>query len=245
MRVNTDGIILREQNIGEKDRLVTVLTRRLGLIKAFVRGAKSLKDKKQSATGLLCYSDFSVYEGKDSYIIDSAEPKEVFFNLRTDIVKLSLAQYFCEISSELAPNGEDAEDILRLLLNSLYMLANDKKNPEQLKAIFELRAVSLAGYMPNLVACDFCGEFETKKMYFDIEKGVLYCENCVEYATLFELDLAIVRALRHIVFAPLEQLFNFTLSDENYEELSFVTERYLISHTDRNYKTLDFYKSIK
>jgi DNA repair protein RecO (recombination protein O) len=245
MRVNTDGIILREQNIGEKDKLVTVLTRRLGLIKAFVRGANSLKDKKHSATGLLCYSDFSVYEGKDSYIIDSAEPKEVFFNLRSDIIKLSLAQYFCEISCELAPDGEEAEDILRLLLNCLYLLANDKKNPEQLKAIFELRSACLAGYMPNLVACDFCGEFETKKMYFDIGKGLLYCENCVEYATPFELDLALVRALRHICFSSLEQLFSFSLSDENYEELSFVTERYLISHTERNYKTLEFYKGVK
>jgi len=224
---------------------VTVLTRRNGLIKAFVRGANSLKDKKQSATGLLCYGNFSVYEGKDSFIIDSAEPIEVFFNLRSDIIKLSLAQYFCEISMELAPEGEDAEDFLRLILNCLYMLANDKKNPEQLKAIFELRSVSLAGYMPNLVACDFCGEFETDKMFFDIEKGLLYCSNCVEYATLFELDLSLVRALRHIVFAPLEQLFSFTLSDSNYEELSFITERYLISHTDRNYKTLEFYKSIK
>ena len=245
MRINTNGIILREQNIGEKDRLVTVLTRERGILKAFVRGANSLKDKKHSATGLLCYSDFSIFEGKDSYIIDSAEPVEVFFNLRNDITKISLAQYFCEISFELAPEGENAEDFLRLMLNCLHMLANNKKPAEQLKAIFELRTASLAGYMPNLVACDACGEFETKKMYFDIEKGLLYCENCVEYATLFEIDVSLVRSLRHIVYAPLEMLFNFSLPDESLEELSFITERYLLTHANRNFKTLEFYKSIK
>lgn len=244
MRTNTNGIILREQNIGEKDRLVTVLTRSMGLVKAFVRGAKSIKDKKQASTGLLCYSEISIYSGKDSYIIDDAEPVEVFFNLRSDILKLSLAQYFCEITIELAPEESDAEDFLRLLLNSLYMLANDKRPLEQLKAIFELRALSISGYMPNLVACDVCGEYETDKMYLDVEKGLLYCENCVEYATLFELDLGLVRALRHIVFSSLENLYSFSLSEENYPELSYITERYLLSQTGRNYKTLDFYKSM-
>lgn len=223
---------------------MTVLTKEQGLIKAFVRGAKSLSDKKQSATGLLCYSELSVYRGKDSYIIDDAEPIEVFFNLRSDIVKLSLAQYFCEISMELAPEESDANDFLRLLLNSLYMLANDKRPAEQLKAIFELRSIAISGYAPDLVACDVCGEYETPKMYFDIDKGLLYCENCVEYQTLFELDLGLVRALRHIIFSTLEDLFNFSLSESNYQELSYITEKYLCSRTDRGYKTLDFYKSI-
>jgi DNA repair protein RecO (recombination protein O) len=245
MRINTNGIILREQNIGERDRLVTVLTREKGVLKAFVRGANSLKDKKHSATGLLCYSDFSIFEGKDSYIIDSAEPLEVFFNLRNDIVRLSLAQYFCEVSQELAPEGENAESFLRVLLNCLHYLANGSLPVEQLKAILEMRFAALAGYMPDLVACDACGEFETKKMYFDIEKGLLYCENCVEYATLFELDRSIVRSLRHIVFAPIEMLFKFTLDEQGCEELSFITERYLIVHTGRSFRTLDFYKSIK
>ena len=43
MRLNTNGLILKEQNIGESDKLVTVLTADLGVIKAFVRGAKSVK----------------------------------------------------------------------------------------------------------------------------------------------------------------------------------------------------------
>ena len=73
MRTNTDGIILKEQNIGEKDKLVTVLTRHNGLVRAFVRGAKSFKNRKNSATGMFCYSKLSLYKTKDSYIIDEAD----------------------------------------------------------------------------------------------------------------------------------------------------------------------------
>ena len=70
MTFKTKGLILKEQNIGEKDKLVTVLTRQNGIVRAFVRGAKSLNNRKNSATGMFCYSKLSLYKTKDSYIID-------------------------------------------------------------------------------------------------------------------------------------------------------------------------------
>ena len=103
MQINTDGLIIREQSIGESDRLVTVLTREQGILRAFVRGAKAMKSRSASSTQLLCYSRLSIYEGREKYIIDEAEPIEVFFSLRTDFEKLSLAQYFCELALALAP----------------------------------------------------------------------------------------------------------------------------------------------
>ena len=54
MNIKTDGIILRETMTGEQDRLVTVLTRSNGVIKAFVNGARNPKNKNVSSTGLLC-----------------------------------------------------------------------------------------------------------------------------------------------------------------------------------------------
>ena len=105
MQINTDGLIIREQSIGESDRLVTVLTREQGILRAFVRGAKAMKSRSASSTQLLCYSRLSIYEGREKYIIDEAEPIEVFFSLRTDFEKLSLAQYFCELALALAPEG--------------------------------------------------------------------------------------------------------------------------------------------
>ena len=126
MRTNTDGLILKEQNIGEKDKLVTVLTRHNGLVRAFVRGAKSFKNRKNSATGMFCYSKLSLYKTKDAYIIEEAEPVETFFGLREDLEKIALAQYFSELVMMLVQEDEPAEEYLRLILNSLHFLAKDK-----------------------------------------------------------------------------------------------------------------------
>lgn len=54
MKLATDGLIIGEQNIGEQDRLITVLTRKRGVIKAFVKNCRSLKSAKGSATS--CYA---------------------------------------------------------------------------------------------------------------------------------------------------------------------------------------------
>ncbi len=244
MRTNTDGLILKEQNIGEKDKLVTVLTRHNGLVRAFVRGAKSVKNRKNSSTGMFCYSKLSLYKTKDTYIIDEAEPIELFFELRSDLEKLSLAQYFSELVITLVQEDEPAEEYLRLILNSLNFLAKDKMPNEQVKAITELRIMCIAGFMPNLIACDRCGEYETETMYFDVDDGLLYCENCVPSDMIFQLDIGLVKALRHIAFSDFEKIYSFKMEEYALPDLSYITEKYLLSKLQRNFKTLEFYKEI-
>lgn len=245
MKTNTDGLILKEQNIGENDKLVTVLTRHNGLVRAFVRGAKSMKNRKNSATGMLCFSKLSFYKSKDSYIIDEAEPIETFFGLRSDLEKLALAQYFSELALTLVQENESDSEYLRLILNSLHFLSKGTRPDKQIKAITELRAMCIAGYMPNLIACEHCGEYETDTMYFDIERGLLYCENCISPSALFCLDKGMVRALRHIAFSDFDKIYSFSIEDSALSELSYITEKYLCSKLQKNFKTLDFYKEIQ
>ncbi|MBQ7521442.1 MAG: recombination protein O N-terminal domain-containing protein, partial [Clostridia bacterium] len=88
MKIETDGLIIGEQSVGEKDRLVTVLTRKLGVIRAFVKNCKSLKSTKGQATRLLCYAQLSLYKRREAYIIDDAVSEKIFAHLRTDIVKM-------------------------------------------------------------------------------------------------------------------------------------------------------------
>ena len=245
MNIKTDGIILRETMKGEQDRLVTVLTRSNGVIKAFVNGARNPKSKNVSSTGLLCYSDFMINKSqKGVYVIREATAKEIFFLLRNDIVNLSLAQYFAELTYELSPREEDSSEFLSLILNSLYLLSTGKRNRKTIKAVIELRMLTLAGYMPSLICCENCGAYESDIMYFSPYTGELYCELCKGAQKLTRLNLATVTAMRHICFSTSDKIFNFKLPDEHLIALSDVSERYLINITSRKYKTLAFYKTM-
>ncbi|MCR4615048.1 MAG: DNA repair protein RecO [Clostridiales bacterium] len=242
MHMNTEGLIIRENSTGESDRVVTILTRDYGVLRAFARGAKKTKSSMQSGTQMLCYSKLSLFRGADAYIVDSAEPIEVFFKLRENIERLALAQYFCELAGELSPEYEGSEEQLRLVLNALHFLASGKKPQPMLKAVVELRLMCLAGYMPNLVGCDGCGKFEDKTMFFNPAEGLIFCPDCS--GSGIELDMGILTAMRFICYSSGNKLFSFGLPDKSFSKLSEVTEEYLRNRISRKFKTLDFYNTL-
>lgn len=247
MRISTDGLMIKEQNIGEQDRLVTVLTRSNGIIRAFVKNGRSIKSTKGSATRLLCYSRLVIYINRDTYIIDEAQSEEMFIKLRTDIIKMSLAQYFCELVYFLAPQNQPAEEYLRLMLNSLYVLAQEKRPMPLIKAALELRMLSFYGYMPDLVCCANCKCYESDTMYFTPKTGTLVCGNCRDTTSGYSLELGmgVTTAMRHCIYAEFNKLFNFTLPDEGLALLQRASEEYLLLQMERSFQTLDFYKTIQ
>ena len=199
MQVKTQGLIIREQTVGESDRLVTVLTRDAGVVRAFARRAKNLKDSKSAATQLLCYSRLSIFKGREKYMIDDAEPIEVFFGLRRDIAALSLAQYFCELAYLMVPEDTDSEEYLRLILNSLHFLSKGTRPIRLLQSVTELRMLSSAGYMPNLVACENCAAYEAETMFFLPQRGIILCDKCFHGANepYVALPPGVLTAMRH------------------------------------------------
>lgn len=242
----TRGLILREMTLGESDRLVTVLTEDMGVIRAFARRAKNLTDGKNAATGLLCYSRLDLYRGRERYIINSAIPIETFFGLRSDITALALAQYLCQFTEELVPEGPDSGEYLRLILNSLHFLSSGTRPPELLKALCELRMLSMSGFMPDLVACAACGAYESGRMFFRVNRGELYCEKCYlqKDTPAMGLSPAALTAMRHIIYSPLERAFAFNLTGAPLRELSEAAEAYSVSVLQKRLKTLDFYRSL-
>ncbi len=243
--IKTDGLIIREQTVGESDRLVSILTRSDGVIKAFARHAKNPKDSKASSTALLCYSDFTIRPGKNYCYIDYAKPKEVFFGLRNDIESLSLAQYFCELALEFVPEQTNSDEFLRLMLNSLYFLSKGTKPKMQIKAITEMRMLSLAGYMPNIIGCKECGEYEKEKMYFLPLEGTIVCSDCYKgerpYVVLNKTSLHVIR---HICYSEFEKIYSFAVPDEALAQAAVACESYTVNTLGHTMKTLDFYKSI-
>ena len=246
MAFKTDGIVIREQTVGESDRLVWILTRDHGILKAFARKAKNLKDPKNASTGLLCYSDFSISEGKTSFYINNASVKDVFFGLRSDITRLSLAQYFCELAAEFVPENTDSEEFLRLILNSLHFLSNSGRSEKLIKSITELRMLSAAGYMPDLVACHKCGKYESHEMFFMPLDGTICCEDCYapDKKVMIRLPFTVITAMRYICYSDFSKIYSFSLSEDAEKLLSFACESYVLNTIGHSLTTLDFYRSI-
>ena len=243
----TNGIVLRESATGERDRLVTILTEKIGVVRAFANGAKGAKSKSASATDLLCFSKFTLYRSNSNvFTVREASVIEIFFPIRQDLIKLSLAQYIAEIAADFSPREAEAGEQLSLVLNSLSFIANEKRPILLVKASVELRLLTLSGYMPALVACDGCGEYEKETMFFDVDGGKLFCSDCVNEKKkgVFPVTLGVLSAMRHICFSESKKVFGFSLPENSLKSLNVLTERYLLSIAGRRFKTLDFFNEM-
>ncbi len=245
LHFTTQGLVIKEMNVGENDRLITLLTKEYGILKAYVAGAKSIKSKRSAACSLLTYSAFTVTRKGENYRIIEAETISSFFTMGMDIEILSLCQYFCELASVFVGAMTPNEEFLRLILNSMHFLTKESKYPLLIKAITEFRIAVISGYSPNLVACDGCGKFEDDIFFFNMENGSLICKDCAENLNgLTPLDRTSLSALRYIAFSEFKKLYSFEIPETSAKTLSKITEKYLNLQTDYKFKTLEFFNSI-
>ena len=257
MHTEVKGLVRRTVDLKESDRLLTIFTEEQGIVTALAKGARSLKSRKMSSTQQFCYSSFILYGQSDKYWIKEASLIESFFGIRNSIEGLALAAYIVEVLADVGVEDKDV-DLLRLALNSLYAISQGKYDLNKVKAVFEMRAMSILGFMPEVLECHSCarrdGEF-----FFDIMAGALECFDChkksvASHTTLSEeheghivsiLSEGAKTAMCYAIYSPIEKMFSFNISDEDMQLFAKASERYLINHLERSYKTLEFYNEVK
>ena len=242
--------MIKETNVSENDKYITILTSELGTVEAYVKGARRKGSPLATSTGLFCYCTFVLFSNKSKYYVDEADINQIFYDLRNDLTRLTIASYLCQILYEIKPDRDNCKDILKLALNSIHLLANTKKDSKIIKAAFELRVMALSGLCPDLVACRECGEFD-KKMRFYINDGTIICQECAvssgesqtEYG-FANITPSVLSAMRHIAYCEPAKVFAFTLDNDNLKLLSEVCESYLVCQTERSYRSLEFLKTM-
>ena len=257
MLTEVKGLVIRTVDIKETDRLITIFTEEKGLVTALARGARSHKSRKMSATMQFCYGSYVLYGQGDKLWVKEAELIESFFDIRNSIEGLALAAYVAEVLSDVAV--EEAErDLLRLSLNTLYAIGSGRYDLMKIKAAFEIRAVSILGFMPDVLACHECGEREGD-FFFDIMGGIIECFACkerraeegIEHPDPHESHIACIlspgakSAMGYVIYSPLERIFSFNLTHEDMNLLAKAGEEYILNQLGHSFKTLDFYNSVK
>ncbi len=247
MLVTVEGIIIGRRTIGENNCFIDILTDEYGVIEATAHGIRKLTSKNAGACGLFAYSKFCLSKSGVRYTLNSAEPKFSFHGISADLEALSLAAYFAEIIKSTTAPEQEAVGFLRLMAISLFEIEKRRINLPQIKAVFELRIASMLGFAPDLRACRSCICYEHEKMLFDFRNSTIICADCAENSSYeyTELPPALLYSMRYIIYSPVEKIYHFTLKSSILSQLQQFSEKYLLYHLDRDFKSLDYYKSIK
>ncbi len=110
MKIDVNGIIIRERNLTENSKVINILTSEMGVISALIKKSKNRKYNSQLFTEIFMYCKFNLYVAKNGYILNDFEVKERFFEIRNDLKCLALAQYFSQLTLSLKITLKNSED---------------------------------------------------------------------------------------------------------------------------------------
>ena len=241
------ALVIYETDVGEQDKLLTLLSGQRGKLTAKVHGCRNIKSKNMACSSLFCYGTFTITEKNGRYTVKESSLQENFFDLRMDINRLALGNYIAEVLLRVCTEENDETELLILGLNTLYAACKKDKPLSLLKAVFELRTLSVLGFMPDLSGCSECGADESG-FYFDLQEGNLLCGDCRQLSKrqtpMMSIGIDTLSAMRYVLSAGSKRIFAFELSGSSLDELCTLSERFLITQTETNYKTLKFYHSI-
>ena len=242
----TRGIVLRQTETKEADKILTLLTPDEGKISVIARGARRKGCKYAACAQALAYSEWTLYKKGDWYYANEAAPLELFTPLQLDLTAMALGFYFAELTESVTTAEQNCAELLRHLLNGLYALAHLKKPPQLVRSAFELKLLALAGFEPLADSCAYCGAEAPERPMLDITQGVLRCGGCGkgESGQSLPLDGPSLAALRHCLYGDDKRLYSFRLGEESQRLLSRAAEGFLTAQLERGFRTLDFYKSL-
>ena len=140
------GLVLRETETKESDKILTLLTAERGKVSVIARGARRKACKFAACAQSLAYSEWTLYQRGQWAYASEGTTIELFQGLRRDLEAMALGFYFAELTEAVTAEEVPADELLRHLLNGLYALSALHRPPLLVKAAFELRLLCLAGY---------------------------------------------------------------------------------------------------
>ncbi len=177
-----------------------------------------------------------LFEGSNTYNINSCDIIEVFYNIRTDLDKLECAANITKIVNDVTTENENNFKTLQLLLNTLYMISETEVNKDLITSIFKMRLTSILGFTPQVTKCINCGTTENIT-HFSIKDNGFKCEACSKTDTgSITMHDGTRDAIKYTIMAPPKKLFGFNITEECIQEYKLISKIYLNQKLEKEFK---------
>lgn len=233
------GMVLSAMPMGEYDKRLVILTKEYGKISAFAKGARKPNCALLACSQPFSFGEFTLYQGRNSYTVVSANISNYFGELRSDLEGVYYGFYFCEFADYVTRENMNATDILKLLYQSLRVLTKKTIPASLIRYIFELKIMFFNGEAPQVFECVSCKK-QQETYLFSCSRGGLVCPSCRGNADDgIRLSEAAVYTMQFIVATSIEKLYTFTVSNVVLRELESCMKQYLESYIGHKFKSLD------
>ena len=176
--LRTDAVVLRRHDLGETDRIVTLYTSVHGKLRAIAKGVRRPTSKLGGHLELFTHNHLMLARGRSLDVITQVETVSSFIGLREDLWRTGLAYYIAELVDRLTEDRSENVALFDLMVATLERLATASR-PDLAVRFFEVQAVGLLGFRPELRNCVHCRRsLEPLGNAFSNLHGGILCRTC-------------------------------------------------------------------
>lgn len=195
-----EAVVLRAYDLGEADRIISLITAGRGLRRAVAKGVRRTKSKFGGRLEPFTHLDAVLHEGRNLDTIVQVEIIQSHAPVRDDFAKFLFGEAMLEMIEKSLHEDQSIPRLFDSLRISLDVLEGEVESPPLLLAAFELKVCALIGYHPRLDYCLHCGrEVEGEKACLDLVDGGIACADCSRRLqnslTLTPQSLSLIRSL--------------------------------------------------
>jgi len=173
-----EAVVLRTHKLGEADRIVTMLTRYHGQVRAVAKGVRRTASKLGARLEPFMAIDVQCFEGKNLDTVTQVEIIGAYGGVITEVYEtFTVANVMVETAMRLT-DDEPATQQYLLLVGALRSLAKQEHEPAQILNSYLLRALAIAGYSPNFDTCTGC-QVPGPHSAIYIQTGGVVCDSCL------------------------------------------------------------------
>ncbi len=231
-------MVLTSMPIGEYDKRITILTKERGKITAFVRGARRPNSQLIAAANPFSFGEFELFEGKSAYNLSKASIHNYFRELTADLEAVYYGFYFLEFAEYFCQENNDEKEMLKLLYQSMRALESPSFSNTLVKAVFELKALTINGEGPSVYSCMHCHTKENLTV-FSVRRGGMFCLECGKQVSGMHILDSTRYAIQYIVSSPVEKLYSFSVSDAVLHELTQIMKEYMHQYVHHTFRSLE------
>ncbi|OBG35662.1 MULTISPECIES: DNA repair protein RecO [Mycolicibacter] len=180
MRLYRDrAVVLRQHKLGEADRIVTLLTRDHGLVRAVAKGVRRTRSKFGARLEPFAHIDVQLHPGRNLDIVTQVVSVDAFASdIVSDYGRYTCACVILETAERLAgAERAPATALHRLTVGALRAVADGRRPRELVLDAYLLRAMSVAGWAPALTECARCATPGPHRA-FHVAAGGSVCGHC-------------------------------------------------------------------
>jgi len=170
-----EGVVLRTMRLGEADRIVSMLTRGQGKVRAVAKGVRRTTSKFGGRLEPLSHVTVLCWKGRELDIVNQAEVLDAFRAVREDLSRVTKAFTVLEVADQLSQERHPAPRLFDMVVGALRAL--EGADAAMLVPAFLLKALALDGSTPMVEACASCGSDE-ELVAFDLLQGGALCRQC-------------------------------------------------------------------